>query len=125
MGDVMGKYVEKVRADGILDPVARREADVEVVQTEQDIVEKVRGNALKAANTLDTLIETIDPDKLSGDQKIAAVRAVADAQGKSVDTLMKMTGRDARPQSDDFTAMLAGMAADGFLRLNVELEVGK
>jgi hypothetical protein len=38
---------------------------------------------------------------------------------------MKMTGRDARPQSDDFTAMLAGMAADGFLRLNVELEVGK
>jgi hypothetical protein len=72
-----------------------------------------------------SLIETIDPEKLSGDQKIAAVRAVADAQGKSVDTLMKMTGRDARPQSDDFTAMLAGMAADGFLRLNVELEVGK
>jgi hypothetical protein len=107
MGDVMGKYVERVRADGILDPVARRAADVEVEGTERDIVEKVRGNALKAATTLD------------------AVRAVADAQGKSVDTLMKMTGRDARPQSDDFTAMLAGMAADGFLRLNVELEVGK
>jgi hypothetical protein len=63
MGDVMGKYVEKVRADGILDPVARREADVEVVQTEQDIVEKVRGNALKAANRLDALIETIEPDR--------------------------------------------------------------
>jgi hypothetical protein len=49
------------------------------------------------------------------------VRAISDAQNKSVDALMKMTGRDKEAPRDNMVDVLAGMAQRGFLRMNVEI----
>jgi hypothetical protein len=99
----------------------RRELDFKRAETEEEITDKVRTNAQKSAQKLERLVDSINPDDMKTEERIAAVRAISDAQNKSVDALMKMTGRDKEAPRDNMVDVLAGMAQRGFLRMNVEI----
>jgi hypothetical protein len=88
---------------------------------EDEIVTLARSNALKALRYEDTLL-----DKVKDSRDVPqALRAVADSRAKSVETLMKLTGRDVHRPSDDFAGIMQGLASKGLVKLNVSLEVGK
>jgi hypothetical protein len=92
----------------------RRELDFKRAETEEEITDKVRTNAQKSAQKLERLVDSINPDEMKTEERIAAVRAISDAQNKSVDALMKMTGRDKEAPRDNMVDVLAGMAQRGF-----------
>jgi hypothetical protein len=84
---------------------------------EDEIVTLARSNALKALRYEDTLL-----DKVKDSRDVPqALRAVADSRAKSVETVMKLTGRDVHRPADDFTGMLQGLASKGLLKVHVEL----
>jgi len=121
-------YIERAKAEGFhrepnILPSAEEERALELArnETEVDVTDQVRDNAQKAASKLGTLIDSVDVERLSSEDRIAAVRAIADAQNKSVDALMKMTGRDREAPRDNMADVLAGMAERGLLRMNVEI----
>jgi hypothetical protein len=102
-------------------PSAQESHELEqAVRADEDtIVSLARANALKALRYEDVLL-----DKVKDSRDVPqALRAVADARSKSVETLMKLTGRDVHRPSDDFTGMLQGLAAKGLLKVNVQLGV--
>lgn len=130
MGESMEEYVERVAAEGVVIPAPnggrsleeakKTEADL---QTEGEIVDRLRHNAKNAAEIESTLLERVG-NITDDDQLPAALRAVADVKTKSIDGLVKLTGREGQSAGDDFASMLRGMAEAGFLRLNVSLEAG-
>lgn len=122
MSDIMGEYVEKVEADGIVLPAQKDyELDVAARAKEGEIVDKVRANAHKAADEIDRQLERLAQMNLSPDQTVQTARALADVQSKSVDALIKLTGRDHKPPETDLAQTLRGLAAAGMLRAHVEL----
>lgn len=99
----------------------KNEADL---QTEGAIVDQLRSNAKSAAEIEATLLERVG--NITEDEQLpSALRAVADVKNKSIDGLIKLTGRDGQDAGDDFAQMLRGMAEAGFLKLNVQLEIGQ
>jgi hypothetical protein len=113
----------RAAARGEVLPSAEEQHDLEQAarRDEDNIVDLARANALKALRYEDKLL-----DKVKDSRDVPqALRAVADSRAKSVETLMKLTGRDVHRPADDFSGMLAGLAAKGLVKLNVELEVGK
>jgi hypothetical protein len=89
---------------------------------EEGLVGDLRSNAKRAAEIEGRLLERAE---MVADRDLPNVlRAVADVQSKSVDGLLKLTGREQGDrQGQDFAQMLAGMAAKGYLRVNVNLDV--
>lgn len=134
MAESMEEYVARVEGQGVVLPAATDPAggerslaqarkDEEDLQTEGEIVDKLRANANDAARIEATLLQRVG-EITDKDQLPSALRAVADVKSKSIDGLVKLTGRDGQAPADDFAAMLRGMAESGFLRLNVSLEAG-
>lgn len=106
-----------LKGDEVLDPA---HDPGEIVRKETQIIDRVRNNADKATQVVEGLLEKVG-DVKGQDAQIAALRAASDAQTKSVDALMKLTGRDARPPDDDFVSVLTGLANQGLARINVEI----
>jgi hypothetical protein len=121
MGDFMNDWTAKaeVARQGEVLPSAQESHELEqaALKDEDSIVDLARANTLKAMKIEQQLIGDMETWR----DKPQALRAVADARAKSVDTWMKITGRDAPRAADDFTGMLQGLAAKGLLRVNVEL----
>jgi hypothetical protein len=121
MGDFMNDWTAKaeVARQGEVLPSAQETHEIEQAarKDEDSIIDLARANALKALKYEDELL-----DKVKDSRDVPqALRAVADARSKSVETLMKLTGRDVHRPSDDFTGMLQGLAAKGLLKVHVEL----
>lgn len=123
MAESMQGYLERRRAEqaeqGEVLPSAQERADAELEarRDEDTIVGLARENALKALKYESQLM-----DKARDARDVPqALRAMSDARAKSVDTLMKLTGRDVKPVQDDFVQILQGLAAKGLLRMNVEI----
>jgi len=116
----MAEEIEVLQGGRSLAEARKNEADL---KTESELVDNLRTQAKRASEIEADLLEKVGgiTDKNMLPQ---ALRAVADAKTKSIDGLVKLTGRDGQDAADDFTAMLRGMASDGFLKLNVSLEAG-
>jgi hypothetical protein len=82
----------------------------------------LRSRAHRAAEVEETLLERLS--KITGYKELpSAVRAAADVKSKSIDGLMKMTGRvPSEGSSDSLESMIAGMEAKGIMRMTVDLE---
>lgn len=106
-----------LQGDEILDPA---HDPGEIVRKETEIIDRVRTNADKATRVVEALLEQVQ-DVKGQDAQIAALRAASDVQSKSVDALMRLTGRDAKPPDDDFVSVLTGLANQGLARINVEI----
>jgi plasmid stabilization system protein ParE len=124
MGDFMNDWTAKaeVARQGEVLPSAQESHDLEQAarRDEDSIIDLARANALKALRYEDQLL-----DKVKDSRDVPqALRAVADARSKSVETLMKLTGRDVHRPSDDFIGMMQGLASKGLVKMNVNLEVG-
>lgn len=98
--------------------LARRQTEA----TEERTVEALRATALRASEIEAGLLErlpTVDDKELP-----AALRAAADVKAKSVDKLLAMTGRSPdRVPEHSIEQLLAGLAAKGLARVNVNLDV--
>jgi hypothetical protein len=88
---------------------------------EEDVVSNLRSNAHRASEIASSLLERAEG---VADRDLPNVlRAVADVQSKSVDGLLKLTGRERGDQhGQDFAQMLAGMAAKGYLKIHVNVD---
>lgn len=106
-----------LQPDEVLDPA--HDAST-IIAAETAIIDKVRQNAKKATEKVETLLDKMDDIK-GQDAQIAALRAASDAQVKSIDSLMKLTGRDAKPPDDDFVGVITALANQGLARINVEI----
>jgi len=108
-------------------PPARTEVERQValqqgLQTEAETVDTLRTNANRAATIQGDLLErtlTVDDKDLP-----AALRAVSDVQTKSVDSLLKLTGRAPEQGDGGIVSLLRGLANDGLVRLHVDLDLG-
>ena len=116
----MGEEIEVLEGGRSLEEARKNEADL---QTEAQIVDKLRESAKEAGIVKSSLLERVAAitDKNLLPQ---ALRAATDAEAKSIEGLIKLTGRDGQEAADDFTSMLRHMAEAGFLKLNVSLEAG-
>lgn len=122
MADFMNDWTAKQeleRAQGDVLPSAQETHELEQAarRDEDSIIDLARSNALKALRYEDQLLE----DVLLSRDKPQALRAVADARSKSVETLMKLTGREANRPADDFVGMMQNLASKGLLKMNVEI----
>lgn len=106
-----------LKPDEVLDPA--HDAG-EVIRQETEIIDRVRKNADRATRKVENLLDKMDDIK-GQDAQIAALRAASDAQTKSIDALMKLTGRDAKPPDDDFVSVITSLANQGLARINVEI----
>lgn len=113
----MERWVKEDYAERYQDLVRRK-----IAKTEDETVDKLRSTALRAAEVEAGLLE-----RLSGvdDKDLpSALRAAADVKAKSVDKLLAMTGRSPdRPPEHSMEQLLAGLAARGLARVNVNLDV--
>lgn len=127
------KWGETRKAPGVYDPQALRETgelvpvegpedkrarEVAALQTEGQIEDTLRANAVDALKAQTELLERArDVDK---SDVPSALRAVTDVSSKNIADLFKLTGRDRNPQ-EGMVDMLSAMASRGYLKLNVEL----
>lgn len=128
MSDVMNQWVEKSRKDReseVLPSASeQREKEIEAQRDEDSLVDLSRENALLAVKAEREMIQRVS-EITRTDQTPQALRALADARAKSVETLMKLTGRDVKPVNDDLPSIINGLVAKGLVRANVSLEIGQ
>lgn len=87
---------------------------------EQEITSMLRTRVHRAAEIEGDMLEKIADSKHDLPQ---ALRAVTDVRHKSVDSLMKLTGRDKDSgRTEDLTSMVSAMEAKGIVKLTVNLE---
>lgn len=99
--------------------VRRREA----LGAEENVVSNLRSNAERASEITGRLLDRAEA--VSDRDLPNTLRAVADVQSKSVDGLLKMTGRDREQAADDMVGVMRSLAAKGLLKINVNLDVGE
>jgi hypothetical protein len=137
MGDIMGDWVAKVQAERdarveVLPPVEtaqeerdRREGEQ---RTEATLVSDLMDNAAEATVVQTKLIRHIvaqmDEGKIHMRDLPGVLRGISDVQAKAVDSFLKLTGRSAQGIESDTVSLMRGLARDGLLKVNVELEIG-
>lgn len=98
----------------------RREA-VEAGKTEAEIVSALRDNAQLAVQAeRDLLLRLSD---VPAKDIPSALRAASDTRAKSIDNLLKMTGRQT-DGGESIAHILQSMQKSGLVKINVELEFG-
>lgn len=104
--------------------IARRESEL----TEEALVRSLMENAADATDLQTRLLQEtgkmLDEGKVRPDNVATVMRGVTDAQAKTVDTFMKLTGRAPTSGESDTVALMRGLARDGLLKIHVDLEVG-
>lgn len=93
------------------------------LRTEEDITEGLRENLAVAVEREAQMLERMGDVK---DRDLAqALRAVADVKAKSLDGLLKITGRSTSPEEDgNLVRMLEAMIRKGYLKASVDLGIG-
>jgi hypothetical protein len=88
---------------------------------EDEIVNRSRDIARRAAEIELEMMERIRTETQPRELPVA-LRAVADLKSKSVDTVMKLTGRDKQEAATgSLESLVASMEGKGYLHLNVSL----
>lgn len=126
MGSPMNDYTERERAQrGEVVPAERsptetREIQQAHIRTEEDAANGLRKNLARAVEIEADLLERAA--SATGRDVPNALRAVTDVKSKSLDGLLKLTGRS-NPETTggDIAQMLSGMVERGILKVNVEL----
>jgi hypothetical protein len=133
MAESMQEYTERVQREQAEkgEVVAARERTAtekqerhrNALRTEEDITEGLRENLAAAVVREAQMLERMGDVK---DRDLAqALRAVADVKAKSLDGLLKITGRSATVEEDgNLVRMIESMQRKGYLKLSVELETG-
>jgi hypothetical protein len=100
-------------------------------ELEQQIIAEKRDNAHLAGQKKRALLERIDPEKVTPSDLPNLLKAVTDAEAKSTNGLLQMTGRPTNPQGQhdagEVVKLLQTMAERGYLALapGVEIEPKK
>lgn len=102
--------------------VERQVALQQGLLTEEETVKTLRSNASRAAEIWGKLL--VRAERVDDKDLAATMRAVSDGQAKSVDALLKLTGRAPEQGDGGITALLRGLANDGLVKLHVDLSVG-
>lgn len=130
----MTEYTERIQREmaerraekGEVVPAEETAGDVQrrhsaAIRSEAETVDQLRDNLGKAALIEADMLERIAETKGIRDLP-AALRAVSDVKSKSLDGLLKLTGRaPSESESNSIEQLLVGMANKGYLRVNVEL----
>lgn len=98
----------------------RREA-IEAGRTETEIVNALRENAKAAVEAEAKLIGRLGD--VPAKDIPSALRAASDTRAKSIDNLLKMTGRQT-DGGESIAHILQSMQKSGLVKINVELEFG-
>jgi phage shock protein A len=132
MAESMNQYTERIQreqaAKGEVVPAERtatekQERHRNALRTEEDITEGLRENLAAAVVREAQMLERMGDVK---DRDLAqALRAVADVKAKSLDGLLKITGRSATVEEDgNLVRMLEAMMRKGYLKMSVDLGIG-
>jgi hypothetical protein len=135
MADVMNAWVEKVQAERAAKgevlhppetPVQEQARKTAVVESEQQLVAAMIANAGEATElqtkTMAKLGDMIDRGGIRPGDMATVLRGISDAQAKSIDAFLKLTGRAGGGAAEsDTVSLIRSMARDGLLRVNVEL----
>lgn len=88
---------------------------------EEEAVNQARENVRLAGQKKRELLNKVDPEKTAPDQLAAVLKAVTDAEAKSTNGLLQLTGRPTNPVGDqsagEVVKLLQVMADKGFLAL--------
>jgi hypothetical protein len=91
-------------------------------RTEEEVVDQLRANLSRAVDIEAGLLERA-ADTSQRDLP-AALRAVSDVKSKSLDGLLKLTGRAADPEAVSLHELVVSMVRRGFVKANVSLDIG-
>jgi hypothetical protein len=89
---------------------------------ESELVSMLRTRAHRAAEVEEKLLNRLEGIRADKDVP-AALRAASDVKAKSIDGLMKLTGREpSGGNSESMEQLVESMAARGYMKLTVNLE---
>lgn len=124
----MEDYTKRVKTEkGEVVPAKRTALETEqrrkaADRTEEEVVDQLRTNLSRAVDIEAELLER----SLDAQQRDlpAALRAVSDVKSKSLDGLLKLTGRAAAdPDAVSLHELVTSMVRRGFVKANVNLEI--
>lgn len=118
----MNDYTQKVQEDlasGEIVPSEQAPGGVSRAE-EKKVVDQLSANISRAVEIEADLIERL-ADVKSVDLLPRALSAVSDARSKSIDGLLKLTGRTPDAPAQGLVEMLRSMADKGYLRMSVDL----
>jgi hypothetical protein len=123
----MEEYGKEQAAKGEVVPAKRTALESEnrrkaAERTEDQVIDQLRTNLSRAVDIEATLLER----SLDAQQRDlpAALRAVSDVKSKSLDGLLKLTGRAAAdPDAVSLHELVVSMARKGFIRASVNLDI--